>query len=348
MPSRLATRLRSVATLCLVLLLTAIGVRTYLLAPPGLGPAAASTVRTTIYIEPGTRVQQIAEQLREEGVITSTWAFLALAYLQGSLKRLHAGEYEFSPGMSLREILRKLETGKVVTHQITIPEGFTADDIAALLASERLVDAERFRLLALDPEVARRLGVPADTLEGYLFPNTYRRTRRMGEEEILRVMVSRFRQALPPDFEGRAARLDLSLHEVVTLASLIEKEAQIDAERPLVSAVFHNRLRRSMPLQSDPTAVYGLPILRRRITVEDLQRKTPYNTYLIPGLPPGPIANPGLASLLAAINPGRVGYLYFVAKNDGTHHFSRTLEQHVEAVRLYQGGGSRAQVAGES
>ncbi|MFB3819730.1 MAG: endolytic transglycosylase MltG [Candidatus Methylomirabilales bacterium] len=348
MPTRLSARLRTLASVCLLLLLTAVGVRTYLLVPPGLGPAAASSVRTIVYIEPGTRVQEIAEKLREAGVLSSTWAFLALAYLQGSLKRLHAGEYEFSPGMSMREILRKLETGKVVTHQITVPEGFTVDDIASLLASERLVDAERFRTLAQDPEIARRLGISAESLEGYLFPDTYRLTRGMGEEEILRLMVSRFRQSLPADFEARTARLDLTLHAVVTLASLIEKEAQLDQERPTVSAVFHNRLRRSMPLQSDPTAVYGLPALKRRITAEDLQRKTPYNTYLRPGLPPGPIANPGLASLLAAVNPGRVNYLYFVAKNDGTHHFSRTLEEHSEAVRLYQGAAARARANGDS
>jgi UPF0755 protein len=219
--------------------------------------------------------------------------------------------------------------------------------VASLLATERLVDADRFSALAHDPETAKRLGVPGASLEGYLFPDTYRLTRGMGEEEILRVMVSRFRQALPADFEARCARLDLTPHEVVTLASVIEKEAALNEERPIISAVFHNRLRRRMPLQSDPTAVYGLRE-KRRITPEDLQRNTPYNTYLHAGLPPGPIANPGLASLMAAVNPGRVSFLYFVAKNDGSHHFSQTLEQHGEAVRLYQGSRSRARTNGDS
>jgi UPF0755 protein len=345
--NQLSARLRAVGTLCLLLALTAIGVRTYLLSAPGIGPVMASPVRTIVYIEPGTRVQQIAEQLRDAGVIRSTWVFLALAYLEGSMKRLHAGEYEFTPGMSLHDILKKLEAGKVVTHQVTIPEGFTAYDVAALLASERLVDADRFRQLAQSPEVAKRLGLHASTVEGYLFPDTYRLTRGMGEEEILRVMVARFRQALPMDFEARCARLDFTLHEVVTLASLIEKEAVVNEERPIISAVFHNRLRRNMPLQSDPTAVYGLPG-KRRITAEDLQRDTPHNTYLRPGLPPGPIASPGLASLLAAVNPGRVNFLYFVAKNDGTHHFSHTFEQHGEAVRIYQGSGARVRAEGDS
>jgi len=329
---------RRVIPFLLALVLTTVGIRTYLQSTPpagGVGPA----VPTVVYIKPKTGVQEIALILREAGVIRSTWAFLALAYVQGSLKRLQSGEYEFDTGMTLLEILQKLEAGRVVTHQVTIPEGFTAEDIAKLLATERLADADRFLALVQDRGVAARLNVLATRLEGYLFPDTYRLTRGMSEEEILRVMVSRFQQAMPRDFEEQAARLKMDTHEVVTLASLIEKEVQLDAERPLVSAVFHNRLRQRMPLQSDPTAVYMVPRTQRRITVSDLQRKTPYNTYLLPGLPPGPIANPGLASIRAALHPASVNYLYFVAKNDGSHQFSRSLDQHQEAVRLYQGGG---------
>jgi UPF0755 protein len=322
----------------LALVLTAVGIRTYLLSKPVPG-ASPPVVATTVYIKPKTGVQEIAAILRDAGIIRSTWAFLALAYLQGSLKRLQSGEYEFHTGMSLLEILQRLESGRVVTHQVTIPEGFTAEDIAKLLATERLADPERFLALAEDPEVAAKLNVPADRLEGYLFPDTYRLTRGMGEEEIVRFMVARFHQAIPPDIEERAARLGLDLHKVVTLASLIEKEARLDSERPLVSAVFHNRLRVRMPLQSDPTAIYMVERPRGRITVADLQRRTPYNTYVVQGLPPGPIANPGHASLHAALHPAPANYLYFVAKNDGSHHFSRTLEQHQDAVRMYQGGG---------
>ena len=346
MATRAAGRLRIAASAALLLLLTTVGVRTYLQSAPAERGSAA--IRTVVYIPPGKGVQGIARQLRDAGVIHSAWAFLALAYLEGSLKRLQSGEYELSPQMSLREILQKLEAGRVVTHQVTIPEGFTAEDIAALLSSEHLVDRERFMALVNDAAFTRQLGVTAPSLEGYLFPDTYRWTRGMGEEEILRVMVSRFRQALPSDFEARADRLDLGLHGIVTLASLIEKEAVLDEERPLISAVFHNRLRRNMPLQSDPTAVYGAPGAKRRITAVDLQRKSPYNTYLNLGLPPGPIANPGLASLMAAVQPGRVNFLYFVAKNDGSHAFSRTLDQHVRAVRLYQGSGGKNRPDGSS
>ena len=336
MARSLLIRFRGLSAVLLALALTAVGVRTYLQADvisligTGTGPS------TIVYIQPKTGVQEIAQTLREAGVIRSRWMFLALAYLQGSLTRLHAGEYEFPRGTSLLEILRKLEAGKVVTHQVTIPEGFTAQDIARLLAGERLVDVDRFTALAKDAGFAEGVGVPAGTLEGYLFPDTYRLTRGMGEEEILRIMVARFRQAVPNDIEVQAGQLGLDVHSVITLASMIEKEARLNSERPLVAAVFYNRLRRHMPLQSDPTAVYGAVDPPHKITPLDLRRQSPYNTYLNAGLPPGPISNPGLATIMAALNPAHVDFLYFVAKNDGSHFFSRTLEEHSQAVRKYQ------------
>lgn len=345
MATSLPARFRGISALLLAVALTAIGVRTYLQSDPAQFSGLGAGTPRTVYIKPKTGVQEIAQTLWEAGVIRNRWSFLALAYLQGSPTRLKAGEYEFTHGMSLREILQKLEAGRVVTHQVTIPEGFTARDIARLLAGEKLVDADRFMALVTDSQFVGALGVRGETLEGYLFPDTYRLTRGMGEAEILRTMVTRFRQAVPKDLGAQARRLGLDAHSVVTLASLIEKEATLDSERPLVAAVFYNRLRRNMPLQSDPTAVYGVPRPRRRITSLDLKRKTRYNTYLKAGLPPGPIANPGVASLQAALNPARVSYLYFVAKNDGSHFFSRTLEQHAEAVRKYQarsdGSGGR-------
>ncbi|HSD50582.1 MAG TPA: endolytic transglycosylase MltG [Candidatus Methylomirabilis sp.] len=336
MATSLSAHFRGLSVLILAVALTAIGVRTYLQSDPTRFPGVGLGAPKIVYIKPKTGVQEIAHTLWEAGVIRSRWAFLGMAYLQGAPTRLKAGEYEFTHGMSLREILQKLEAGRVVTHQITIPEGFTALDIAQLLAGEKLVDTDRFMVLVMDTRFAEELGVPGNTLEGYLFPDTYRLTRGMGEEEILRIMVTRFHQAVPKDLDARAERMGLDAHSVVTLASLIEKEATLDSERPLVAAVFYNRLRRNMPLQSDPTAVYGVPRPRRRITTLDLKRKTPYNTYLKAGLPPGPISNPGLASIQAALDPARVTYLYFVAKNDGSHFFSRTLAQHAEAVRRYQ------------
>ncbi|HSB72266.1 MAG TPA: endolytic transglycosylase MltG [Candidatus Methylomirabilis sp.] len=332
----IAGRLRFLAPLVFGLILTVIGVRTYLQVQPRISAGTNDGQPTIVYIRPKTSVQEIAQILREAGVIHNPWAFLAVAYLQGSLTRLQAGEYEFAPGMSVLQILRRLETGRVLTHQITIPEGFTALDIAQLLGGEHLADDDRFMELVKDAKFAESLGLPFASLEGYLFPDTYRFSRGMSEEDIIRIMVSRFREVLPADLEAQAERQNLDTHGVITLASLIEKEAKLDRERPLVSAVFYNRLRRNMPLQSDPTAIYGTADSRRRVTALDLQRRTPYNTYLKAGLPPGPIANPGLASILAALNPARVDFLYFVAKNDGSHFFSQTLDQHVQAVRMYQ------------
>ncbi len=333
-----AGRFRTVSAVALALVLTAVGIRMYLQSATNLsGPSAGPP--TIVFIKPKTGVQDIARTLQEAGIIQSRWTFLALAYIQGSLTRLQAGEYEFNRGVSILEILRKLEAGRVVTHQMTIPEGFTAQDIARLLAGENLVDADRFLALVKDPAFAESVGIPASGLEGYLFPDTYRLTRGMGEEEILRLMVGRFKQAIPADIDAQAARLGLTAHAIITLASLIEKEAKLNAERPIVAGVFYNRLRRKMPLQSDPTAVYGDHDPRHKITPLDLRRQTPYNTYLNAGLPPGPIDNPGLASIEAALNPARVNFLYFVAKNDGTHSFSQTLEQHSQAVRKYQARG---------
>jgi len=335
--------LRGVQHVLLILLVTVIGVRAYLQAGGRtLDPSPAAPVRT-IFIKPKTGVHEIAQILREAGVIQSRWGFLALAYLQGSLPRLHAGEYEFGRDASLLEVLRKLEAGRVVTHQVTFPEGFSAQEIARVLAGEQLVDFDRFLSLVSDRDFAAELGLHTPGLEGYLFPDTYRLTRGMGEAEILRLMVARFRRMLPPDVRERARAVGLDLHQVITLASLIEKEARLERERPLISAVFHNRLRREMPLQSDPTAVYGLPAASgRRITATDLQRESPYNTYLRSGLPPGPIASPGLDAIMAALRPARTDYLYFVAKNDGSHVFSRTLGEHSRAVGIYQRRGRGA------
>lgn len=326
-----------IVPILLFLLPTALGIWTYLALEEGpIGPRAEEQARI-VFIPPGTGVREIAMALERAGVIRSRWPFLALAYLQGSLRRLHAGEYEFRASISLGEILRLLESGKVVTHQVTIPEGFTAGEIGRLLSLEGLGDEGRFVAVVRDPAFAGALGLGADSLEGYLFPDTYRLAKGMTEEEVARIMVSRFRQVVGPEIQARARQMGWDLHGVVILASLIEKEAKTEAERRLVSSVFHNRLRRGMPLQSDPTAVYGRPRPNRRITRADLQVQSPYNTYLRQGLPPGPIASPGLAAVQAAVNPAQANYLYFVSKNDGTHFFSRTLEEHARAVRKYQG-----------
>lgn len=295
--------------------------------------------RLIVYIEPGTGARRIAERLQEAGVVRNRLLFLLVAFARGSHARLRPGEYEFHPGMSLREILRKLERGEVLVHQVTIPEGLTIKEIGRLLAAEGLVDEGRFLATASDRALVGKYGLEGDSFEGYLFPDTYHLTKGMTEEAIIQVMLTRFRQVFGPAEEERAKALGMTLKEVITLASLIEKEAHASEERALISAVFHNRLKLQMPLQSDPTVIYALPAFSGRLRRADLATPSPYNTYLYQGLPPGPIANPGRASILAALYPAPVNYLYFVSRGDGTHVFARSLVEHDRAVRKYQQRG---------
>lgn len=302
-----------------LLVVQVVGMRSYLASQSG-------EKGRFVYIEPGTGTLGIAKILRKEGVIHHDLLFLLLAALRGSHGRLKPGEYEFSPRMSLLEVLKKLEEGRVVVHQVVIPEGFTVREISRLLGNVGLADGGRFLAIASD-------------LEGYLFPDTYYLTRGMSEEVIVQMMLNRFRQVFGPTEAERAKALGMSVREVVTLASLVEKEAKVSGERALISAVFHNRLRHGMPLQSDPTVIYALPQFTGHLHRVDLSIPSPYNTYLHKGLPPGPIANPGRSSILAVLYPAKVDYLYFVSKNDGTHVFSRTLAEHERAVRRYQQEG---------
>jgi len=237
------------------------------------------------------------------------------------------------------EVVRRLEQGRGLVHQVTIPEGLAARQIAQLLAERGLVDQDRFLSLLRDRALLEGHGVEGDSLEGYLFPDTYRLVKGQAEDTIIQRMVRRFHEVFGPDEQARGARLGMSVRDVVTMASLIEREAKVPRERPLISAVFHNRLRVRMPLQSDPTVLYALSRFSGRLTKANLQAPSPYNTYVNHGLPPGPIANPGRASITAALYPAATRYLYFVSKNDGTHAFSKTLREHEVLVRRYQVGG---------
>lgn len=297
-----------------------------------------------VFIPRGAGARQIAGALAEAGLIRSRWAFLAMTAVRGDLRRLKPGEYQFTLPATLGEVQAKVADGRTVIHAVSVPEGFTVQEVAARLAAEGLADANRVQTLARDAAFVGRLGVDAPSLEGYLFPDTYRLSRGMTEDEILGRMVARFREVFGAAEEQRAQAMGMQRHAIVTLASLIEKEVRVDRERPLVSAVFHNRLRRNMPLQADPSILYAYPEKRGRLTSADLRQPDPYNTYTNPGLPPGPIANPGRASIQAALEPAEVSFLYFVAKQDGTHAFSRTLAEHARAVQQFRGsrreGGS--------
>ena len=260
--------------------------------------------------------------LERERLIKSRSAFVLLGKFQSADRKIHAGEYELNPSMTPAEILSRLLNGQVLLHSITIPEGLTITQIADLVSQQGLADRAEFLRLAKDPAFVASLGIKAETLEGYLYPNTYKFPRGVKAREVLAAMVEQLRQMVGPDLLARMQELKMTMHEVLTLASVIEKETGSGGERAEISAVFHNRLKKHIPLQSDPTVIYGLPAFDGNLHKKDLSSPSPYNTYRVQGLPPGPIANPGIQAIRAALYPSDSRSLYFVSRNDGTHQFS--------------------------
>ena len=282
----------------------------------------------------------IARQLAGQGVVRSQAAFVGMTLLRGTARSLKAGEYEVPQGASLLTVVELLETGRVKPHLLVLPEGFTIRDLARQIEAEGLAPAADVVRIAGSPYIAWSLGIEADSLEGYLFPDTYQVTKGTRVEEILARMVRRFRDRAGTGRRGGARpERGMSLHQLVTLASIVEKETSLAAERPIVARVFLNRLELDMPLQADPTVSYALAKEGRSPTREDLQVDHAFNTYRNRGLPPGPIGNPGRAAIDAVLEPADVPYLYFVASDDRAHHFSTTLEEH---NRRSRGTGSTA------
>ncbi|MGB4244839.1 MAG: endolytic transglycosylase MltG, partial [Limnochordia bacterium] len=283
----------------------------------------------------GTPAGRISRMLEEQGLIRSAFIFDIMLKITNRDSQLKAGEYLLNPAMNTMEVIQKLNEGTIVTHRIMIPEGYELKQIAAVLAREGLVDPERFLMLAQNAELVFGeqfpVELPIPSLEGYLFPDTYHFAKEQSEEAIIRQMVSRFVDVVISKVDLSLLDDKYTLHEVITLASIVEKEVIYDFERPLVAAVYHNRLNIGMRLQADPTVRYVMTENRSRVLYSDLESDSPYNTYRYDGLPPGPIASPGLKSMMAVLEPADVDYLYFVAKNDGTHVFSRTFEEHVAA-----------------
>jgi UPF0755 protein len=235
----------------------------------------------------------------------------------------------------------------VTRFDVTHPPGANIHDLDRTLSSLGLAAEGEFLAAATNKGLLARLGIPGGSAEGFLFPDTYRLVKGQGAEEVVELLYRRFRRALTPELEGEIAASGLSLLEVVTMASVIEKETGVEAERPLVSAVIRKRLAAGMPLQMDPTVIYGRKAFGREITKEDLRTPTPYNTYTRKGLPAGPVCSPGLPSIRAALRPAPEGYLYFVSRNDGTHAFSRTLAEHNRAVARYRDALARERAAAE-
>jgi UPF0755 protein len=292
-----------------------------------------------VSVEPGASSRSIALSLEREGVIANAGLFLVALELRRAGDRLKAGEYRFAGPASLLEVLDRLLRGDIIYESVTIPEGLTLWETSALLSERGIGDRAALERAFSDGRLIGALDPEAETLEGYLFPETYRFRRNPSPEEVASALVARFVQVFDDARREQAIALGFSVREVVTLASVVEKETGRAHERPLIASVFMNRLGRRMPLQSDPTIIYGL---KRRgaydgnLRRDHLRMETAYNTYTRPGLPPGPIASPGAAALDAVLAPTETPYLYFVSKNDGSHHFSTSLGEHNAAVRKYQ------------
>jgi len=289
----------------------------------------------TITIPYGADAKEIAQILKDNGLIKLRSIFVIFVKLRGAENKLKAGWYRLEKGMGIGKVIDKLVKGEKVLCKVTIPEGFTLNKIARRLAKNGVVDEERFIELCYDKDFFERIGfIPKYSLEGYLFPDTYEIARWMNEEDIIRMMVERFKTVMIEKYWYKVKKKRFSIFEIVTLASIIEKEAKVDYERPLISAVYHNRLKKGLNLCACPTVLYALGEYKTDLSEEDLNINSPYNTYLYSGLPPGPICSPGDKSIQAAIFPKDVDYLYFISNGDGTHRFSSTFSQHKRAKRI--------------
>ncbi|NBV49914.1 endolytic transglycosylase MltG [bacterium] len=289
-----------------------------------------------VLISRGLSLRAVSEVLHQEGLVTRPRLFSILLRVTQGNKRVRAGEFRFQMGANLMNHLRVLYNSDPITYGITVPEGWNVRQIASLLAEKQLGDAQKFVQIALDPASAKKLKLNTPHLEGFLYPDTYFFSRIDGEQKILDAMVGRFFQEYNSRFKDSIQASGMSLEKVVTLASIVEKETGQPSERPLIASVFFNRLKKGMRLQSDPTTIYGINNFNGNITKDDLRKFTPYNTYVISGLPPGPIASPGGAAIEAVLKPETSDYLYFVSNNNGTHFFSKTYKDHLKFVKEYQ------------
>jgi UPF0755 protein len=292
-----------------------------------------------VEIPPGASSFAIGERLVSGGVVRDMQTYRLTLWLSRQARRLKAGEYRFDHAMTPLEVIDKIARGDAFVVTLTFPEGLTIAEMAKIFESHGLGPAAAFVESAKDSPLIRDLDPAATNLEGYLFPETYAVPRKTDAPKLVRLMVGRFEHVFTPEFRDAAAARQLSVRQAVTLASIVEKETAKAEERPLVAAVYLHRLRLGMPLQADPTVIYAIQqtgTYTGNLRHDDLMVDSPYNTYRYPGLPPGPIASPGRASLDAAVHPGETDALYFVSRNDGSHVFANTLAEHNQNVQQYQ------------
>ncbi len=291
-----------------------------------------------ILIPAGADSFEIANILRQQAVIKNKFLFILLSKVLNWEKDLKAGNYEFSSS-NMIDVLGKLKKGGIKRSRVTIPEGLPGWEVSQILEKEKIIKKNDFLALVNDPGIFKEeffFLLSVESLEGYLYPDTYYFFVEENEVQVIRKFLLRFQEIVLPLYEEKIPRNDLSAEEIIILASIVEKEAQINLEKPIIAAVFHNRLEKGMKLRADPTVKYALGNFQERLTYEDLTVSSPYNTYVYHGLPPGPICNPGKDSIYAVLYPDEVDYLYFVAKGDGTHKFSDTYEEHLKAVHKYR------------
>ena len=330
---------RAFLLLVVVIILAAAGVAVMLYMRTSEPFKGYAGTEQFVIIEPGRGTRTIGQRLIEAGVVRDDMTFRAALWRSRRARNLQAGEFRFDRPMTPLEVIDKIARGDVYNRRITFPEGLNIREMARLYEQQGFGKAAAFIDAAGDPSAIRDIDGAAPDLEGYLFPETYSVPRDTTAAKLVSLMVARFRQLFTAEMQQAAQALELTPRQAVTLASLVEKETAQPSERPIVAAVYLNRLKIGMGMQADPTVIYALQRAGRydgNLRRDDLSFDSPYNTYRYPGLPPGPIASPGLASLQAAVAPAKVDYLYFVSRNDGSHIFARTLVEHNENVRQYQ------------
>lgn len=293
---------------------------------------SAKTTTVLVDVPTGSSLMKVINILGDAGLVKQKLLFHVLVAIKGGARSIRAGEYELTTSLSPSELVDKLIHGDIKKYPVTIHEDYSLKQVAERLKKYKLIHEDAFFQLAERKEFLSSLGIRGDSIEGYLFPDTYFFNRSMTTRQIMRIMVERFWSKISPEMINQAAEKGLNTHQFVTFASLVGKESGYSAEKPMIAAVFYNRLKKGIPLQSDPTTVYDLKDFNGKILRRHYKRKSPYNTYIIRGLPPGPIANPGLDSFQAVLRPADVNYLYFVSQKDGTHFFSSSLVAHNDAI----------------
>ncbi len=296
-------------------------------------PVRGRTAVTTFMIKQGGSVTSVAKELKGAGLIRSRLLFITLVRLQRDTGSIKSGEYSIETKSKTSDIIDKIIRGEVVTQKFTVPEGLYIRQIADLLQKESIVSADRFIEACRSRDLLEKYHIPFTSAEGFLFPDTYVIAKGLSAQSIAEIMIQRFYEELDRITHNTYSAEELK--RIVIVASLVEREAKVDSERPIIAAVFYNRLKKNKRLESCATVQYILGKSKERLLFSDLKIKSPYNTYLHTGLPPGPIANPGIKSIQAAISPAEVDYLFFVSKKDGTHYFSSTYREHLDAIKKY-------------